>query len=106
MSFLPLGIEEKYRPEILRRGNLRFPDIVNYMGWTSEDMPWLYAGSALNVATSLGIGELVTSHLIKFYNAPATTAVAIGALLQTVCVWTQAVFIIVFSANTSCSTLC
>lgn len=57
---------------------------------------WLYAGTALNVATSLGIGELVTSHLIKFYNAPAKTAVAIGALLQTVCVWTQAAFIVAF----------
>lgn len=66
------------------------------LGVDRRIFPWLYAGSALNVATSLGIGELVTSHLIKFYNAPATTAVAIGALLQAVCVWTQAVFIIVF----------
>ena len=58
--------------------------------------PWLLGGTALNVATSLGVGELVTSHLIKFYNAPAKTAVAVGVLLQAVCVWVQALFIIVF----------
>lgn len=58
--------------------------------------PWLYGGVALNVATSLGIGELVTSHLIKLYNWPAKTSVAVGALLQTACVWTQAVFIVLF----------
>lgn len=58
--------------------------------------PWLLAGTALNVATSLGVGELVTSHLIKFYNAPAKTAVAIGVLLQAVCVWVQALFIVAF----------
>lgn len=69
----------------------------NYrLGVDRRIYPWLYAGSALNVATSLGIGELVTSHLIKFYNAPVKTAVAIGTLLQAVCVWTQAVFIIAF----------
>ena len=58
--------------------------------------PWLVAGSALNVTTSLGIGELVTSHLIKFYDAPPKTAVAVGVLLQAVCVWVQAIFIVAF----------
>jgi uncharacterized membrane protein YfcA len=58
--------------------------------------PFLCGGVALNVATTVGVGELVTSHLIKFYDAPPKTAVAVGVLLQAVCVATQAVFILAF----------
>ena len=58
--------------------------------------PFLCGGVALNVATAVGVGELVTSHLIKFYDAPAKTAVAVGVLLQAVCVVTQAIFILIF----------
>ena len=58
--------------------------------------PWLCGGAALNVATAVGIGELVTSHLIKFYAAPARTAIAVGTLLQAASVLTQAVFTVLF----------
>ena len=38
-SFLPMMFDKKYRPEVLRRGDPRFDQVVEYMRWVSEDMP-------------------------------------------------------------------
>jgi poly-gamma-glutamate synthesis protein (capsule biosynthesis protein) len=37
VSFLPVLIDKQLRPEVLRRGDPRFDDMVNYMDWTSGD---------------------------------------------------------------------
>jgi poly-gamma-glutamate synthesis protein (capsule biosynthesis protein) len=39
VSFLPMTFDRKYRPELLRRNDPRFAEIVSYMEWVSEDMP-------------------------------------------------------------------
>ena len=36
VSFLPMMIDEQYRPEVLRAGDPRFDDMVRYMDWASE----------------------------------------------------------------------
>ena len=36
VSFLPMMIDEQYRPEVLRAGDARFDDMVSYMDWASE----------------------------------------------------------------------
>ena len=36
VSFLPMMIDNLYRPEVLRRGDERFDDMVRYMDWASE----------------------------------------------------------------------
>jgi poly-gamma-glutamate synthesis protein (capsule biosynthesis protein) len=36
VSFLPMMIDRQYRPEVLRAGDPRFDDMVNYMDWASE----------------------------------------------------------------------
>jgi hypothetical protein len=36
VSFLPMMIDEQYRPEVLRAGDARFDDMVAYMEWASE----------------------------------------------------------------------
>ncbi|MBI3043397.1 MAG: CapA family protein [Betaproteobacteria bacterium] len=36
VSYLPMVIDTRYRPEVLRRGDPRFDDITNYMEWVSE----------------------------------------------------------------------
>jgi hypothetical protein len=36
VSFLPMMIDKRYRPEVLHKGDPRFDDIVRYMEWTSE----------------------------------------------------------------------
>jgi poly-gamma-glutamate synthesis protein (capsule biosynthesis protein) len=35
-SFLPVLIDTKLRPEVLKRGDPRFDDAVKYMAWASE----------------------------------------------------------------------
>ena len=57
---------------------------------------WIVLGVMLNVSTAVGVGELVFSHLIKYYDTPPKTAIAVGTLLQAVSVITQAVFILWF----------
>ena len=37
VSFLPVLIDKQCRPEVLRRGDPRFDDAVNYMDWVSEE---------------------------------------------------------------------
>jgi poly-gamma-glutamate synthesis protein (capsule biosynthesis protein) len=37
VSFLPVLIDKKLRPEVLRRGDARFDDAVKYMDWASAD---------------------------------------------------------------------
>ena len=39
VSFLPMAMDKKYRPEVLRRGDPRFAEVLAYMEWASEDMP-------------------------------------------------------------------
>jgi poly-gamma-glutamate synthesis protein (capsule biosynthesis protein) len=36
VSFLPMMIDEQYRPEVLHAGDPRFDDMVAYMEWASE----------------------------------------------------------------------
>lgn len=39
ISFLPMAIDKQYRPEILKHKDPRFNEILEYMEWTSVDMP-------------------------------------------------------------------
>lgn len=39
VSFLPTLIDPELRPEILKAGDERFDDMVNFMEWVSEDFP-------------------------------------------------------------------
>jgi uncharacterized membrane protein YfcA len=59
-------------------------------------IPWLVLGSLLNIYTAVGAGELLFSHLIKYYKVPAKTAVALGTLAQMIAVLIQCVFLIIF----------
>ena len=43
VSFLPMMFDERYRPEVLRREDPRFQQVLDYMEWTSEDMPHRFA---------------------------------------------------------------
>jgi len=36
VSFLPMMIDKRYRPEVLKKGDARFDDMVNYMDWASD----------------------------------------------------------------------
>ena len=36
VSFLPMMIDQQYRPEVLRAGDPRFGDILRYMDWASD----------------------------------------------------------------------
>ena len=36
VSFVPLMIDKLYRPEVLKRGDARFDDMVDYMDWASD----------------------------------------------------------------------
>jgi hypothetical protein len=61
--------------------------------------PWLALGSALNVATAVGTGELAVSHLVKYYRVPHRTAVAIGTSLQATSVLVQGAFVLALFAS-------
>lgn len=37
VSFLPVLIDKRLRPEVLRRGDVRFDDALRFMEWVSED---------------------------------------------------------------------
>ncbi|MDH5537558.1 MAG: CapA family protein, partial [Betaproteobacteria bacterium] len=37
VSFLPVLIDKRLRPEVLRNGDPRFDDAVQFMEWVSED---------------------------------------------------------------------
>lgn len=39
VSFLPMAMDARYRPQVLRRGDPKFDEVVAYMKWASEDMP-------------------------------------------------------------------
>lgn len=43
VSFLPVLIDRQLRPEILRKGDPRFDDMVRYMDWASEDLNHKFA---------------------------------------------------------------
>ena len=36
VSFLPMMIDQLYRPEVLHHGDSRFDDMVSYMDWASD----------------------------------------------------------------------
>lgn len=36
VSFLPMMIDKQYRPEVLRSGDARFADVLQYMEWVSD----------------------------------------------------------------------
>jgi poly-gamma-glutamate synthesis protein (capsule biosynthesis protein) len=39
VSFLPMAMDSRYRPEVLAHGTPKFDEVVRYMEWASEDMP-------------------------------------------------------------------
>lgn len=39
VSFLPMVIDDRYRPTVLRHEDPRFAQVVAYLEWASEDMP-------------------------------------------------------------------
>ena len=39
VSFLPTLIDQKLRPEILKNGDPRFDEAIQFMEWVSEDFP-------------------------------------------------------------------
>ena len=39
VSFLPMAMDKRYRPEVLRRDQPKFQEVLDYMEWVSEDMP-------------------------------------------------------------------
>jgi len=39
VSFLPLGFDRRYRPQVLQHADPRFAKVVAYMEWASQDMP-------------------------------------------------------------------
>jgi len=43
VSFLPMMIDKLYRPEVLRKGDPRFDDMVRYMDWASEGFDHKFA---------------------------------------------------------------
>jgi hypothetical protein len=43
VSFLPMMIDTRYRPEVLRQGDPRFDDMVRYMEWVSEGFDHTFA---------------------------------------------------------------
>ncbi|MBI4190511.1 MAG: CapA family protein [Betaproteobacteria bacterium] len=43
VSFLPVLIDKKLRPEVLRNGDPRFHDALKYMDWASEEFPHRFA---------------------------------------------------------------
>lgn len=43
VSFLPMMIDQRYRPEVLGQGDPRFDDMVRYMDWASEGFDHKFA---------------------------------------------------------------
>ena len=39
VSFLPMATDKRYRPEVLRRDDKRFDEVLAYLEWASADMP-------------------------------------------------------------------
>ncbi|UUZ77242.1 CapA family protein [Polaromonas sp. P1(28)-13] len=39
ISFLPMSFDERYRPQVLSAADPKFKQIVDFMEWSSEDMP-------------------------------------------------------------------
>lgn len=39
VSFLPMVIDKRYRPEVLTQTDKRFAEVVAYLEWVSQDMP-------------------------------------------------------------------
>lgn len=52
VSFLPMVIDKRYRPQILQRSDPRFEQIVDYLEWSSEDMPHRFAVEGDEVVVS------------------------------------------------------
>ena len=43
ISFLPMAFDHRYRPQVLHHDDPRFSDMVRYMAWVSEDMPYTFS---------------------------------------------------------------
>ena len=54
VSFLPMLIDKQLRPEVLRRGDPRFDDMVNYMDWTSGDFDHKFVVEGDEVVVTAG----------------------------------------------------
>lgn len=46
VSYVPLMIDNLYRPEVLRNDDPRFEDMVRYMQWTSEGFNTRFAAGS------------------------------------------------------------
>jgi poly-gamma-glutamate synthesis protein (capsule biosynthesis protein) len=55
VSFLPMMMDKRYRPEVLRRGDPRFAEVVAYLEWASEDMPHRFTVEGDEVVVSADI---------------------------------------------------
>ena len=107
-----------FLPPMMKLGSLVISLYVAFLMWQeirqerrhgeriSEDwqmdgriVVWVILGSLMNVFTAVGAGQLLFSHLIKYYQAPPRTAVAVGTLLQAVCVLTQACIMVFFMGD-------
>jgi hypothetical protein len=54
ISFLPMAMDKRYRPEVLRREDPRFAQVLAYMEWASEDMPHRFTVEGDEVFVSEG----------------------------------------------------
>jgi len=39
VSFLPMAMDQRYRPQVLKRDDPKFAEVLAYLEWVSEDMP-------------------------------------------------------------------
>ena len=54
VSFVPMMIDKLYRPEVLKNGDPRFDDMVNYMEWVSEGFDHSFSVSGDEVMVTGG----------------------------------------------------
>lgn len=54
IGFLPMLIDKQYRPEVLKPGDARFDDMVNYMEWVSDgfDHKFTVSGTEVRVTAA------------------------------------------------------
>lgn len=57
VSFLPMMIDNLYRPEVLHRGDERFDDMVRYMDWASEGFDHRFEARGDEVVVTSAIAE-------------------------------------------------
>lgn len=52
VSFLPMAMDARYRPQVLRRSDPRFAEVVDYLEWSSADMPHTFTVEGDEVVVS------------------------------------------------------